>query len=101
MGSSVQARRGRSPEAAGFTLLAILVVLAALTLVVGMALQRGEDERRSAVLVKHDALALSAAEFGLDRSRAYLGAILDKEGDLDKALDPLMNTHCENLAKFN
>ncbi|WP_309894821.1 hypothetical protein [Archangium sp.] len=101
MGSSVQARRGRSPEAAGFTLLAILVVLAALTLVVGMALQRGEDERRSAILVKHDALALSAAELGLDRSRAYLGAILDKEGDLDKALDPLMNTNCESLANFN
>jgi hypothetical protein len=101
MGSSVQARRGRSPEAAGFTLLAILVVLAALTLVVGMALQRGEDERRSAILVKHDALALSAAEFGLDRSRAYLGAILDKEGDLDKALDPLMNTNCESLMHLN
>jgi len=101
MGSSVQARRGRSPEAAGFTLLAILVVLAALTLVVGMALQRGEDERRSAILVQHDALALSAAEFGLDRSRAYLGAILDKHGDLDRALDPLLNTHCVNLANFN
>jgi len=101
MGSSMQARRGASRESAGFTLLAILVVLAALTLVVGMSLQRGEDERRSAILVRHDAIALSAAEFGLDRSRAYLGAILDQEGDLDKALDPLLNTHCGSLMSFN
>jgi hypothetical protein len=101
MDSSMKARREKSPEAAGFTLLAILVVLAALTLVVGMALQRGEDERRSASLVRHDALALSAAEFGLDRSRAYLGAILDKHGDLDRALDPLLDTNCASLVELN
>ncbi len=101
MVSSTQARRVGSRGTRGFTLLAILVVLAALTLVVGMALQRGEDERRSAILVRHDAIALSAAEFGLDRSRAYLGAILDKEGDLDKALDPLMNTNCVSLLNLN
>jgi hypothetical protein len=96
----MQARRSARRESAGFTLLAILVVLAALTLVVGMALQRGEDERRSAILVRHEALALSAAEYGLDRSRAYLGAILDKEGDLDKALDPLLNTNCVSLVNL-
>lgn len=101
MGSSMQAGRGRSRGPGGFTLLAILVVLAALTLVVGMALQRGEDERRSSILVRHEAIALSAAEFGLDRSRAYVGAILDKEGDLDKALDPLLNTDCVTLPKFD
>ncbi|HEX8434652.1 hypothetical protein [Archangium sp.] len=89
-----RAGRGR-PQ--GFTLLAVLVVLAALTLVVGMALQRGEDERRNAYLVQHDALALSAAEFGLDRTRAYVGAVLDNEVDLDKVLDPKLNTDCVAL----
>ena len=101
MGSSMHAGRGRSSGPAGFTLLAILVVLAALTLVVGMALQRGEDERRSAILVRHDAIAMSAAEFGLDRTRAYVGAILDNKGDLDLALDPLLNTQCVTLPKFD
>lgn len=99
MDSSLHAGRGRGP--AGFTLLAILVVLAALTLVVGMALQRGEDERRGAILVRHEALALSAAEFGLDRARGYVGAILDNEVDLDKALDPLLNTNCVVLPQFD
>lgn len=102
MDSSTHARRaghGRAP--AGFTLLAILVVLAALTLVVGMALQRGEDERRSSILVRHEALALSAAEYGLDRARGYVGSILDNEADLDKALDPLLNSNCVALPQFD
>lgn len=100
MDSSLRAgRAGRGP--AGFTLLAILVVLAALTLVVGMALQRGEDERRSAILVRHEALALSAAEYGLDRARGYVGSILDNEVDLDKALDPLLNSNCAALPQFD
>lgn len=102
MDSSTHARRaghGRAP--AGFTLLAILVVLAALTLVVGMALQRGEDERRSSILVRHEALALSAAEYGLDRARGYVGSILDNEADLDKALDPLLNSNCVALPQLD
>ncbi len=102
MGSSMHAARaGGRGGPRGFTLLAILVVLAALTLVVGMALQRGEDERRNAYLVQHDALALSAAEFGLDRTRAYVGSALDNELDLDKVLDPNLDTDCAALPLFD
>jgi hypothetical protein len=102
MGSFVHgAGAGERGGRRGFTLLAILVILAALTLVVGMALQRGEDERRNAYLVQHDALALSAAEYGLDRTRAYVGAVLDNEVDLDKALDPTLNTDCAPLPLFD
>ncbi|OJT24851.1 hypothetical protein BO221_10615 [Archangium sp. Cb G35] len=79
---------------AGFTLLALLLVLAAMTLVVATTLQLGEDERRSASLVRHDARALALAELGVERSRAYLAALLATDVDLDRALDPMLNTEC-------
>ncbi|AKJ00335.1 Hypothetical protein AA314_01961 [Archangium gephyra] len=79
---------------AGFTLLALLLVLAAMTLVVATTMQLGEDERRSASLVRHDARALALAELGVERSRAYLAALLARDVDLDRALDPKLNTEC-------
>ncbi|HEX5748182.1 MAG TPA: hypothetical protein VFZ09_18225 [Archangium sp.] len=81
-------------ERAGFTLLALLLVLAAMTLVVATTMQLGEDERRSASLVRHDARALALAELGVERSRAYLAALLARDVDLDRALDPKLNTEC-------
>ncbi|WP_375770636.1 hypothetical protein NR798_06990 [Archangium gephyra] len=81
----------------GFTLLALLLVLAAMTLLVAATLQLGEDERRSASLVRHDARALALAEAGVERSRAYLAALLATNVDLDRALDPLLDTDCASL----
>ncbi|WP_152622459.1 hypothetical protein [Archangium violaceum] len=65
-----------------------------MTLVVATTLQLGEDERRSASLVRHDARALALAELGVERSRAYLAALLATDVDLDRALDPMLNTEC-------
>jgi hypothetical protein len=81
----------------GFTLLAILIVVAALTLLAGTALYRGMEERRNTSLVRHDAAALAVAEVGLERTRAYLAAILAREPDLDRALDPNLDTNCASL----
>lgn len=88
-GSAIQGARR-----AGFTLLALLLVLAAMTLLVGTTLQLGEDERRSASLMRHDARALALAEAGVERSRAYLAALLATNVDLDRALDPKLDTGC-------
>jgi hypothetical protein len=81
----------------GFTLLAILIIVAALTLLAGTALYRGMEERRNTSLVRHDAAALALAEVGLERTRAYLDAILAREPDLDLALDPKLDTNCSSL----
>jgi hypothetical protein len=92
--------RGRAVQGArraGFTLLALLLVLAAMTLLVGTTLQLGEDERRSASLMRHDARALALAEAGVERSRAYLAALLATNVDLDRALDPKRDTDCSSL----
>lgn len=88
------ARAALGGARAGFTLLALLLVLAAMTLLVATTLQLGEDERRSASLVRHDARALALAEAGVERSRAYLAALLAANVDLDRALDPKLDTQC-------
>src|SRR5688572_16274422 len=82
---------------AGFTLLALLLILAAMTLLTAMALQLGEDERRSSSLMRHDARALALAEVGLERTRAYLAAVGTSQVDLDRVLDPNLDTGCTHL----
>src|SRR3712207_2369929 len=95
-----RARADLGGTRAGFTLLALLLVLAAMTLLVATTLQLGEDERRSASLVRHDARALALAEAGVERSRAYLATLLATNVDLDRALDPLLDTDCGSLPTF-
>lgn len=90
-------RVGRGSARSGFTLLALLLILAALSLLALMAMQLGQDERRSASLVRHDARALAIAEVGMERTRAYLSAVLDTQLDLDKVLDPNNDTDCSKL----
>jgi hypothetical protein len=91
----MQRRRApRDARATGFTLLAILLILAGLTLVVGITLYRGMEERRNTSLVRHDAAALAIAEVGLERTRAYLASMLLTQPDLDRALDPHLDTNC-------
>lgn len=98
--SLCRARADLGRARAGFTLLALLLVLAAMTLLVATTLQLGEDERRSASLVRHDARALALAEAGVERSRAYLATLLGTNVDLDRALDPLLDTDCGSLPTF-
>lgn len=78
----------------GFALLAILLLVAALTMMVGLSLQTGEDSRRVAAQIHHEQLATSLAEAGLERTRSYLLAILETDLDLDRALDPELDTDC-------
>ncbi len=87
-------KAARDTRPMGFTLLAILLVLAALTLLVGMALSRGLEEQRNSLQVVQDAKALAIAEFGLDRTRAYVASLSNGEVDLDRALDPNGDTVC-------
>jgi len=91
-------RSMKGGRSAGFTLLAILLVVVALTLLVGIALYRGLDERRSTSMVRHDVTALTVAEIGLERTRAYLANMLLRAPDLDRALDPHLDTRCNNAA---
>lgn len=81
----------------GYILLAMLLVLAALVLLVAVAQQRAGDERVTASFERNDAQARALAEAGLERTRAYLGTLIEREGDLDRALDPGMNTDCLRL----
>jgi len=88
----------RRPTAArgarGYTLLAVLLILAALALVVIASLNYALSERRNSIIVKDDAMALAIAETGLERTKAYLGALSNAQVDLDLALDPLNDTTC-------
>jgi hypothetical protein len=89
---------GQERAASGFALLAILLLIAALTMMVGMSLQAGEDSRRVAAQTHHEQFATSLAESGLERTRSYLLAILESDLDLDRALDPELDTNCATLA---
>ncbi len=90
-------RIARSHGARGYVLLAVLLVLAALVFLVGVGLRRAGDEGLSGSLVSSDAQALALAELGLERTRAYLGVLLERDVDLDRALDPSLDTDCSNL----
>jgi hypothetical protein len=83
-----------SRHSRGYILLAMLLVLAALVLLVAVAQQRAGDERVTASFERSDAQARALAEAGLERTRAFLGTLLEREPDLDRALDPGMDTDC-------
>ncbi|HZI16313.1 MAG TPA: hypothetical protein VE153_38465 [Myxococcus sp.] len=87
-------RHRRPPAARGFTLLALVIVLLALGLLVFAALRQGEEARRDATLMQHEATAQAAAEAGLERTRLWLSTLRDQEPDFDRALDPQFNTDC-------
>jgi len=74
-----------------------MLLLAALVLLVAVAQQRAGEEARTANLERNDAQARALAQAGLERTRAYLGALLERELDLDHALDPGINTDCSML----
>jgi hypothetical protein len=78
----------------GYILLAVMLLLAALVLLVAVAQQRAGDEGITANLERSDAQARALAEAGLERTRAYLGELLARDVDLDRALDPGMDTDC-------
>lgn len=84
-------------RARGYVLLAVLLVLAALVFLVAVGLRRAGDEGVSGALVSSEAQAQAVAELGLERTRAYLGTMLEREVDLDRALDPQLDTNCTNL----
>ena len=78
----------------GSVLLVVLVVLLALTLIVVMTLRQGGNERRTATLERDRTEALALAEEGLSRSEGWLGTMLETQIDLDRALDPNLDTTC-------
>ncbi|WP_224361324.1 hypothetical protein [Hyalangium versicolor] len=86
-----------SRHARGYILLAVMLLIAALVLLVAIAQQRAGDEGATANLERSDAQARALAEAGLERTRAYLGGLLERDVDLDRALDPLLDTDCTRL----
>ncbi|MBN1205430.1 MAG: hypothetical protein JXB05_10950 [Myxococcaceae bacterium] len=86
-----------SRHARGYILLAVLLLLAALVLLVAVAQQRAGDEGITAAFERSDAQARALAEAGLERTRAHLGALLERDVDLDRALDPGLDTDCLGL----
>lgn len=99
MQPSPHATSGPAPaHASGFALLAILLIIAALVLIVGMSLQTGLDSRRVAAQAHNEQLAAAVAEAGLERTRAYLHTLLESHVDLDRALDPELDTDCNGGA---
>jgi len=78
----------------GYILLAVMLLLAALVLLVALAQQRAGDEGLTASRERSEAQAHALAEAGLERTRAYLGELLAREVDLDRALDPGLDTDC-------
>lgn len=86
-----------SRAARGYVLLAVLLLLAALVLLVTVSLQRSGDEAVTSAFESQDAQARALAEVGLERTRAYLGALLERDVDLDRALDPGLDTDCSLL----
>lgn len=81
----------------GYILLAVMLLLAALVLLVAVAQQRAGDEGMTASFERSDAQARALAEVGLERTRAYLGSMLERDVDLDRALDPGLDTDCIRL----
>lgn len=81
----------------GYILLAVMLLLAALVLLVALAQQRAGDEGLTANRERSEAQARALAEAGLERTRAYLGELLAREVDLDRALDPGLDTDCLTL----
>jgi hypothetical protein len=86
-----------SRHARGYILLAVMLLLAALVLLVAVAQQRAGDEGVTATFERSDAQARALAEAGLERTRAHLGALLERDVDLDQALDPGLDTDCHRL----
>jgi hypothetical protein len=86
-----------SRHSRGYILLAVMLLLAALVLLVAVAQQRAGDEGLTANLERNDAQARALAEAGLARTLAYLGGLLEREVDLDRALDPGLDTECAML----
>jgi len=88
-------RRGAElRRARGYTMLVVAVLTAAALLIVLASISLGGAEREQATLEEQEALALSLAERGLERTKAYLAAILESEPDLDLALDPSLDDAC-------
>ncbi|WP_224244430.1 hypothetical protein [Hyalangium gracile] len=86
-----------SRHSRGYILLAVLLLLAALVLLVAIAQQRAGDESTTANLERSEAQARALAEAGLERTRAYLAGLLERDVDLDRALDPGFDTDCLRL----
>src|SRR5512140_2438156 len=74
-----------------------MLLLAALVLLVAISQQRAGDEGATASFERSDAQARALAEEGLERTRAYLGGLLARDVDLDRALDPGLDTDCSML----
>ncbi len=85
------------PRSRGYVLLAVLLILAALVLLVALSQQRARDEWVTSSFERSHSQARALAQDGLERSRAYLGALLEREPDLDRALDPNLDTDCALL----
>ncbi len=86
-----------SRHSRGYILLAVMLLLAALVLLVAVAQQRAGDEGATSSFERSDAQARALAEEGLERTRAYLGGLLERDVDLDRALDPGLDTDCSML----
>jgi hypothetical protein len=89
-----------SRHSRGYILLAVMLLLAALVLLVAIGLQRAGDEGATANLERSDAQARALAEAGLERTRAYLAALWQQDGDLDRALDAYLDTDCTTLPRL-
>lgn len=90
----------RSRQARGYTLLAVLIIIAALMLLAFAGLQYAQSERRNSAIDRENGLALAIAEAGLERTLAYLDDINTHDVDLDRALDPFLDTACTGTFPF-
>lgn len=93
MALALRSRRMPRP-ARGYTLLAVLLIVLALSLIVFASLQYALSERRNSAIVHDDALALAIAQAGLERTMVYLDTLNATDADLDRALDPQLDTAC-------
>ncbi|HVE87319.1 MAG TPA: PilX N-terminal domain-containing pilus assembly protein, partial [Myxococcales bacterium] len=78
----------------GYSMLAALLVVAVLAVIAVAALQLGGSARQGSGGERDHQQALALAELGLERTRAYLAQVSATDVDLDRALDPNLDTVC-------
>src|SRR5262249_7363998 len=88
-GATVSGARSR-----GYSMLAALLVVAALVAIAAAAIQLGGSARQASSGERDHQQALALAELGLERTRAYLAQIAATDVDYDRALDPKLDTTC-------
>ncbi|MGC4115431.1 MAG: hypothetical protein QM765_12675 [Myxococcales bacterium] len=81
-------------RARGYSMLIVAVMSAACLLMVFAAISLSGSRADQARISSQELIALSLAERGLERTKAYLSAILDVDPDLDRALDPSLDDSC-------